>query len=113
MLANELRERVRFEQRALDDNGDRLGDWDPATALEVAAGFVRLRQGEKVMQGRLEGQSPVVIRVRASAATRAISAAWRAVDVRTGEAFELTSRGDAAEDRAFLDFLATAVGSDD
>lgn len=111
--ASDLRERVRFERRGLDANGDRLGPWDPETAFDVACGITWLRRGETVLQGRLQGQSPAVLTVWSSAATRAVDNTWRALDLRTSRVFDLTSPGEPSTDRGFIDFLATADGSAD
>lgn len=110
---NALRERVLFERRGVDANGDRLGPWDPLSGFDVAAAITWLHRGEAVLQGRLQGQSPVVIKVWSSAATRGVDNTWRATDLRTGRVFALTSPGEPSADRGFIEFLANADGSAD
>ncbi len=43
-----------------------------------------MRGGEAVISARLENRHPQVIHVRASAATRRVTADWRITDTRTG-----------------------------
>jgi len=105
-----MRERVKFEQKALDANGDRLGAWDgDGDGFDVAAEITWLRKGEAVTQGRIEGQSPVIIKVWSSEATRAVTTAWRAVDMRTGGVYNLQTK-EPVKDRQFREFLAIANG---
>lgn len=92
MRAGEFPERIRFEQRAEDANGDRLGAWEQDPALETAAGYTWLRGGETVMQSRLSGVQPVVIRVRTSAVLRAVTTDFRVVDLNTDQTFNIRSK---------------------
>lgn len=77
MTGNGLRrERVTFQQRSLDANNDRLGDWEEGGFSRWARVLV-LRGGEPVMQARLQGQQPVQVTVLSTGATRAVTTAWR------------------------------------
>lgn len=107
--AGDLRERIAFESRSLDDNGDPLGPF--VRQFEVAAQLVWLRGGEKVLQMRLEKQQPVAIVVRDSTQTREITTAWRAVNARCpGQQFNITAASPSKE-RGFIDVLATMGGA--
>lgn len=108
---SELPETVRFMQRSLDANGDRLGPLDDAGGFDAACDIIWRRTGETVMQARLQGQSPAVIRVWSNASTRAVDNAWWARDRRTGRLFNILSPGEPAEDRAYVEFLASADAS--
>lgn len=109
---SDLRDRVRFEQKGVDAHGRRTGAWDgDGDGFDVAAGLTWLHRGEAVLQARLQGASPVVIKVWSSARTRAVTNAWRATDLRTGRVLNLTSPGEPSTDRAFVEFLAQADGT--
>lgn len=102
--AGKMRERVTFQQRGLDANGDRLGDWE--AGFDAAADMTWLRGTEAVMQARLQGRQPVVITVYEEDRTRAVTNAWRAVDARdTTRVFDIKSVAPARR-RGFLDILA-------
>ena len=100
----QLTRRVRFRQRELDANGERLG-----ALADIATCHARvqaLRGGEAVQQQRLQGNQPVIITVRASAVTRAIDNAYAAVDARAPTiAWDIQSVIDT-EDRAWREILA-------
>lgn len=111
--AGGLRERVRFEQRGLDANNQRLDDWDATdTALTRAAGFTFLQGGEPVMQQRLAGSQPVIVRVWDDVAVRAVDNAWRAVDTRTGKIYDIKSAA-PAKNPLYRDMLAVEVKGGD
>jgi hypothetical protein len=113
MGAGTLTERMYFEQRGLDANGDRLGDWDATTRFDRAAGITYLRGGEGVMQQRLQGKQPVILTVREEAKTKALTNAWRAVDYRDStRSFDIKSQAPAKQ-RGFIEILAEMhVGQD-
>lgn len=111
MRAGDFPERIRFEQRGLDDNGDRLGDWVPDPAFETAAGFTWLRSGEAVMQSRLQGVGVVVVRVRTSALIRTVTTAFRIVDRSTGDTFAIRSKIPDRR-RRVIDFTCETGGTD-
>lgn len=78
--AGELRRRVRFDQRALDANGVRLGAWGEVVTRD--AKIVPRLGGEGVVQMRLEGTQPVIITVRRDTLTKIIDNSFRGVDAR-------------------------------
>lgn len=107
MSAGKLRERIAFEQRVETDDGygNVLGSWEVQTT--VAAQVTPRMGGEPVIAARLQGIQPVTIRVRSSAATRAIAAGWRARDTRSGVVYAIVSPGANVDQKdRFLDFLA-------
>jgi hypothetical protein len=111
MASPSLRDRVRFEQRALDKNQIPAGPFVELTT--EPAELVGLRGGETVMAGRLEGHGPVSIVVRYHRTTALIDASCRAVDTRsvaqggTGATFKISSAVPRPR-RDFIDILATA-----
>lgn len=111
MRAGEFPESVRFEQRAADENGDRLGDWVEDPAFETAAGYTWLRGGEVVMQSRLSGIQPVVIRVRTSALIRGVTTDFRIVDLNDGTTFNIRSKIPDRR-RRVIDFTCDTGGAD-
>jgi hypothetical protein len=101
--------RFRFERRAVDANGDRLGAWGD-DAVTMQAWLLALKGTEAVMGARLQGRQPVVLTIRSCKATRAITTDWRAVDARTGDVYGI--KGAALnEDIAWIDVLAQAEGT--
>lgn len=105
--AGDLRDRVRLQQRARDENGDRLGDFTDAHTVWAQIRY--LRGSEPVVAARLQGQQPVVITVRASGQTRAVETSWRALNARSGEVYEI-SAVTPSDDRAWIDILAVQKG---
>lgn len=108
----DLDQRFRFEQRALDDNGDRLGPWDTAGGFSRLAKVTWLNGGEGVLQQRLAGTQPAILTLRDEARVRAVDNSYRSVDVRTGVAYEVTSQH-PAKDRDFREILVVEVRGDD
>jgi hypothetical protein len=108
--AGDLTNRVRFESRALDANGDPLGPWTSA-GDPVWAQLTWLRGTEAAMQQRLEGRQPVVITVRASTFTRQITPAWRAVNARDAAQRFAILTVSPARTQGFLDLLAVLGGA--
>lgn len=111
--AGELDSRVRFDARALDANGDALGDFVPG--FRVWAKVDYLRGTESAQSNRLQGLQLIVIVIRDSAQARTITNAFRAVIVSgrgvfPGQEMNLTA---VAPDRTpgFLNIMATAGGA--
>lgn len=103
--AGALRDRYRFDQRGLDANGDRLGDW--VNGFAVSAETTWLRGSEAVISARLEGSQPVALLIRDSTQSRTITTAFRAVNTRTGQTFNITAAS-PSKDRGFIDVLCVA-----
>lgn len=78
--AGQLNRRVKFSQRALDANGDRLG---ALTAVVTRDARVQpLKGGETVQASRMAGSQPVIIVVRRDALTKTIDNSFEAEDAR-------------------------------
>lgn len=105
--AGEMRDRVTFQKRGPDENGDPLGPW--IDRFSVAAQIVYLKGTEPVMAQRLQGVQPAVIVVREGANARMITTAWRAEDARTGVGYNITSVS-PSKSRGFIDILAQSDG---
>lgn len=102
--AGALKERLNFQERALDGRGDPLGDWEDR--FSVRAQILYLRGSEGVMAQRLQGVQPVIITVRSSAVMRSVTSAWRALNARDREqVFEIKSAASSSA-RGFIDILA-------
>jgi SPP1 family predicted phage head-tail adaptor len=102
----ELRSRIELQVRTLIDDGfgnEQAGPFE--TQAEVSAKFHFLRGGEEVMAGRLSGKQPAIITVRQSAATRAVTTAWRIV-TKDGEAWNIRAITDPDGKRAWFEILA-------
>lgn len=88
MTAGKLKDRVRFLRRALDENNDRLGAWEPE-GIAMAARIVAWRGGEAVTASRLGGVQPYEIRVRASSWTRTLTTDFKVQNVRTRQEYNI------------------------
>lgn len=106
--AGQLRDKVRFDARGLDANGDPLGPW--GTVLTCRANIEYLRGSEVALSYRLERRQPVVVTVRADEQTRAISPAMRMANARTGELYNITAAAPAKQ-RGYINILAVAGGA--
>lgn len=106
--AGAMRDRIRFERRQADANGDAVGPWQEVCT--VWAKIVWLRGSEPVLAQRLQGVQPAVIYVRASAATKSLDNACRAVDARVpkpGKGDFFAIRGKVlSDDRADVEVTA-------
>lgn len=101
--ASKLRERVAFERRDLvdDGHGNQVGDWKEV--FRTAARIKPMRGAETVQASRLAGEGPVVITVRSSDSTRAVTTDFRARDARKGTIFNILSIVNPDEKSEFLD----------
>jgi head-tail adaptor len=73
------RERITFQRRAADANGDRTGDWVDDGVGDRMAEVLARRGTEPVMQARLQGVQPIEVKVDSDPGTRLVDAAWRIV----------------------------------
>lgn len=101
----QMRERVRFQQKTLDANGDPLGPWDP-DGLLVWARVVSMKGSEPVLQQRLLGIQPVAVTIRYSRAAAQITSAWRMVW--EGQPYNIVAPPSSDERRAFIEIVAVA-----
>ena len=102
--AGQLIENVAFD--ALDSVADGYGNRQTefVEQFKTRAGFTWLRGGESIQAARLEGQQPLIVRVRVSEDTNRIKPDWRMRDARTGNVFAI--RGITRSlDRGYLDVL--------
>lgn len=111
--ADDLRNRVMFQRRGLDANGDALGAWEEHSTVWAQA--IWLRGSETAIAGRLEGKQPVALVIRTSRQAREITTAFRAVavsgrDVVPGAKLNITAVSPAKE-AGFIDVLATVGGA--
>lgn len=104
-----MRERVNFQQRGMVPDGS--GGQVPgpfSTVFTCAAEYVPLRGGETVVASRLQGTQPYIVRVRSSAATRAVDTSWQIVDSRSSKTMNIRAVSDPDGKRQWLEFLAVA-----
>lgn len=104
-MSSNLYEAVAFDSPAQisDGQGGYEDGWTEQFTCRAA--FTYLRGGEAVMASRLEGKQPVVMRVRRSSETEAITTDWRARDTRRSEVYNVRSVI-PTEDRRWLDITA-------
>ncbi|WP_292052147.1 head-tail adaptor protein [Brevundimonas sp. UBA5866] len=108
-MAGHLTNRVRFDSRAPDANGDPLGPF--VEGFTVWADVEYLRGSEVALQHRLERRQPVSVTIRDSRQARTITPAMRMVDVRTGEVFNVTSAS-PARTPGYRNILAVSGGAE-
>lgn len=107
--AGAARAKVTLQRRGEDANGDRLGPWEDVA--DRSAEIVYLRGGEGVVAQRLQGEQPVVVAVRSCAVTRQIDNAWRAINTRSRQIYDIASAA-PSDDAAWIEMLATAKSGD-
>lgn len=110
--AGRLKFRFKFQRRGAgqDRYGTTRGDYGDIIDA-IPAGLQELRGGEVFSAQRLEGVSVVSILVRATAATRQLLTSDRAVNVRTGEVFEITQIDGIEAHARWLEILAKSGGA--
>lgn len=103
--AGALVDRVGFQKlgQASDEAGGTISAF--AEIFVCRAKIFHMRGGESVIAGRLEGRHTIIIRVRASADARTVTADWRVVDKRSGQVYAVRDVT-PSDDRAYIDFLA-------
>lgn len=102
--AGALKERLQFQQRALDARAEPLGDWEDRFPARAQISY--LRGSESVLAQRLQGVQPAIITVRSSTATKALTSAWRALNARDrSQVFEIKSVAPSTTP-GFVDILA-------
>jgi head-tail adaptor len=114
--AGELRERVRFDRlvEVEDGAGNMQSGWAP-NGEDVAAKIQPLRGSEAVLAGKLQGRQPVEITVRWSprlaTGDSAIHTDDRAVNLATGEAYNIRSIENPDMRKVWLTMIAEAGGA--
>jgi head-tail adaptor len=110
-VAGSMSERFRFDRRVA--TGDQYGGGETAFSpvFETSASRRFLRGGEAVLASRLEGRQPVLLTIRSSLQSREITSAWRAVDARSGESYNVTAVNPGA-DRQWIEILAISGAGD-
>lgn len=104
-----MKDRITFEARQPDANGDLIGPWAPV--MTVWAEIVWMRGSEAALGYRLERRQPVSILIRDSAAAKAVNIGWRAVNARkTTDKFNITAVA-PARDKGFIEVLAMLGGA--
>lgn len=106
--AGDLKDRVRFDSRQPDANGDPQGPFVPG--FTVWAKLDYLRGSETALAQRLEKRQPVSVTVRDSSQARTINPAMQVVNTRTGEIFNVTAAS-PAKDAGFRNILAVSGGA--
>lgn len=111
MGAGDLRDRVLFQARGNDENGDPLGEFE--NQFTVWAQLIYQRGSETAVSNRLEGRLPVAVLIRDSEQARSITEGWRGKVMfgpRKDHLFNITSVGPAQE-RGFLSLQGVFGGA--
>ena len=105
--AGKRRERPIFQQKAIDENGDRLGPWEEG--FSRSARIVPRTRGEIALQQRMQGIQLVEVTVPRDSATQEITSAWRMVWHGTPYNIQAST---PSESRREMNILAQADQSD-
>jgi len=99
-------ERVAFDQpvEAADGYGGVTITWQEV-ASDVPADYLRLRNGEAVMAGRLAGRETIVVTVRSNETTRLIDGTYRMRDNKSGRTYNVKAATRDAKDRRYVEVL--------
>jgi head-tail adaptor len=110
LKAGDLRDRVTFQKRTATDDGygnpisgdftDQFTVW--AQTSNIAPG------ARRSSRQRLAGTQPVTIVVRSSSQTRLVTTAWRAVNARSGEIYNLQTAANMDGRGEAIEFMATS-----
>ena len=103
-----LRDRLLFQARGADENGDPGGGWEDRFSLFAELDYQR--GSELAVSNRLEGRQPVAMTIRDSAQARTITAGFRAIvqgGQRPGETFNITAVAPARA-RGFLHLMGVS-----
>ena len=101
--AGAMRDRLRFESRAVTDDGFGnvvAGDW--THRFTRAAAVMPARGSEEVLSAKLQGLQPVRIVVYSDSETRTVTPDWRAVDSRSGLVYAIRTIVDEERRGQFL-----------
>ena len=102
--AGDLTKRIGFYKPNIyrDPDGKLIHDY--ILQFTLWANVHPLRGGEQVMQARIQSKNPVIIKVRASAASRRIDSIWQAkID---GRDYDIKEDPRESQDRKWLEFMA-------
>lgn len=91
MSAGELRERIAFHQISEADSSYGIVAGEYAEQFRRAARIKSASGSEPVIAQRLTGVNPVEITVRSDSETRDVTEAWKIVNVRTLQAYQIRS----------------------
>lgn len=91
MSAGELRERVAFHSIAEVDSSFGIEAGEYEEQFRRAARIKSAGGSEPVIAQRLTGVNPVEITVRSDSSTREVTEAWKIVDTRTLQAYQVRS----------------------
>lgn len=107
MGAGKLDHRMQFSRRVeqQDGYGNMIADWQPE--FEAWCDITFLKGSETVLASRLEGRSPVIIKLRSSTDSQRVTHEWRAKHLNTGVVYEIKEMPRPTEDRAYLEMMAT------
>jgi head-tail adaptor len=107
--AGKLDKKVCFDMRGPasgPDFGSPMGDW--VEQFWTFGSLTHLRGSEPVIQSRLQGRQPVVVRVRDSTQSRKVTVEWR---VRIGQTYYGVTAITPVDDGGdFIDFLCVTGG---
>lgn len=107
--AGALNHKVRFERREVtepDELGNAELDWVPQ--FDEPCRLVPRLGSEPVIAGRLAGVQPYTLVVRAHTRTLGVMPAWRAVNARTGDVYNVKAVANVDERGAWLEMLVVA-----
>ncbi|MDB5597381.1 MAG: phage head-tail adaptor [Hyphomicrobiales bacterium] len=107
--AGNLRDRVRFEARAVvgDDYGNPgAGDFEAQFSRSVE--IKPMRGGEDILAARIQGTQPILIRTRYDSQTARITPEWRAIDVRDGTVYAIRTAVDMDRRHEWIELMAIA-----
>lgn len=104
--AGDLRSSVHLQARSEIDDGYGNPITGPFETVLTAPARIRILKGsETVIAARLQGTQTAVISLRNQPSLASVTTAWRAVDARTGQTFNI--RAITPDERgAFVDLLA-------
>jgi len=103
----DLRERIGFFAPVVADDGygNTTSGFAAEPNFEVSAKVVAKLGGETVQAARLAGRHFNNVTVRASSATRSVTTAWRAKDMRSGVIYNIRDIVDPDQKQRWIEML--------
>lgn len=103
--AGALNHRVTFQKRVESDDGAGNVESDWVDQFDEPCRLTPRLGSEAVIAARLTGAQPYSMMVRGSERTMAVTPAWRAVNARTGVAYNIRTVASVDERGAWLEML--------
>lgn len=111
MNAGHLHHQYSFQKRSdvSDGAGNTKGDWSEVFVIRGSRKF--FRGVEKASDAASTGYQKAILKIRNCLAARSVTTAWRIVDKRSGETYNILAV-ETLENRQYIEFVVQSGGPD-